>query len=144
MTHLPKPKDPVRLVADLVRHLANGESYTIARASVAVHDGETSTSVARKLREATVRDLRRSNRDEHDSFFEGVGALVENEASFAIGETIAGRSIELIHIVDGHPIPGTRFKWMRSGEERIVFVAIRVITREEQAKTKAFLEDLAA
>jgi len=140
----PKPSDPVQLVASLVRHIPGGERYTIARASIAIQDGETASNAAKKLREATVRDLRRSNREEEAAFFDGAGSMVESEAIFAIGESRAGRGMRVVHNIDGDPVPGARFKSMRNGEERLVFVDIVVITREEQAKTRTFIENLAA
>lgn len=143
MSEVHKPTDPVRVVANVTRYLSDGH-YTMARASVGVQSEETPATIARNLREATVRDLRRSRLDEPDTFYEGIGSLTEKETIFALGEAQAGRGVQVLHFNNDEMVPGSRFKWMSKEGEQAVYLDIRIINRAEQERSNRFLASLAA
>lgn len=140
-----KAKEPVRAVANITRIMGPNDAHTIARASVSIHPDEPTGQQARRLREATLRDLRRTTVAHSEGFYEGLASLVENEASFAISEAQAGRvSNNVATIVDGIGMPGTRFKWMTDDGEGLAVVSIQLVTRGEEEASDGLLSSIIA
>lgn len=145
MTDQSSATDPVRAIAQVTRIRGASDHYTIARASVGINPDEPAALQARRLREATLRDLRRTNLHHEETFYDGLATMVENETTYALNEARAGRETSSIHtIVDGVGIPGTRFKWMSEDGEGLAIVSIQLITRGEQERANSLLGSIIA
>lgn len=134
-----RSKQPSRIVTTVNRQLADGSTHVIARASTPMGEGENIALVAQRMRVVAVRDLQRTNAfaANSDAIAESVGKVVENEARFRIGETMAGRG-SLVRIADQ---PNGIRTSCSTGEESIVmFVQVDVVTRPAADDADTFLK----
>ncbi|MBS7671362.1 hypothetical protein [Croceicoccus gelatinilyticus] len=135
---------PARVVTTILRTAEDGSTYTIARASTPVADGETSSQVARSMRHSTIRDLQRaSGFSANEGLLDGLGKHIEDETRFNISELEAGRpNAQVAATPAGQAVPGMRFSWPNEGETATFYIEVKVLSRADTLKTDALLQGM--